>query len=90
MEAGHLSSIPYIIASFTTPLFGSLVTKLGEKSYELLMIISLIMILVVNLSLLLINDAIDGQSPTNLIVTLTVLFGIGHAMFAIIETPCIK
>ena len=33
-DAGHLSSIPYVVASFTVPMFGNLLTWLGEKYFE--------------------------------------------------------
>ena len=28
-DAGHVASLPYIIASFATPIFGSVIARLG-------------------------------------------------------------
>ena len=39
-EAGHLTSIPYVMASFVVPLFGHLLAYLGSETYEKLLALS--------------------------------------------------
>jgi len=57
-EAGHIASLPYLIASFATPLFGSLIQKLGESYYELLLTFSTGLIFVSQLHFSLMSDSI--------------------------------
>lgn len=33
-EAGHLSSIPYMVASIAVPIFGNILTYAGEAHFE--------------------------------------------------------
>jgi nitrate/nitrite transporter NarK len=43
-EAGHLSSIPYLLSSIFVPLFGHGMSFVSEKSYTIFLIIGMVMI----------------------------------------------
>ena len=49
VEAGTISSLPYLIASFTVPFLGSLTAYLGEKYFELLLALSSGMVVIVHM-----------------------------------------
>ena len=34
MQAGGISSLPYVIASFATPVLGTILYKLGDGYYD--------------------------------------------------------
>ena len=56
VEAGHISSIPYLIASFTVPLLGTALTYFGESYYEVMLFGSIGMILMVHMTYLMMRD----------------------------------
>jgi len=55
-EAGSISSVPYLIASFTVPIIGTLVQKVGDKHYEVILMASLGLICITHMSYLLMPD----------------------------------
>ena len=56
MDAGHISSIPYLIASFTVPIFGTVLNYFGDSYYELLLLASIGMIFTVHVTYLSLSD----------------------------------
>lgn len=85
-EAGHIASLPYLIASFATPLFGSLISKLGDRYYETLLTVSTGIIFFTQMNFTLMDDAtnIEGSfelQPKNAAIFPIAIFGIGHALF---------
>jgi nitrate/nitrite transporter NarK len=89
-EAGHISSLPYIIASFATPLLGSMVSKIGEHQYETLVLISTCILFGTQLMLTLMKDAALGEGPSTLAILPIAMFGIGHALYVTVHAPMIK
>lgn len=81
VDAGHISSIPYLIASFTVPFLGSLLNRLGEGYFEALLIVSISIVLVCHGVFLSLSDVLAPlEGGTNTILPL-VPFGLGHALF---------
>eukprot|EP00347_Sterkiella_histriomuscorum_P019370 403341886 len=94
-EAGHIASLPYILASFATPLFGSLISKLGDKMYEQLLFISMAIIFITQMNFILISDSVIidptvDPEPNNFAIFPVGLFGIAHALFVTLQGPLIN
>ena len=56
VDAGHISSIPVLVASFTAPLMGSAVAYIGDSYFEILLFSSVGMILFTYMTYLLQTD----------------------------------
>jgi len=90
VEAGSISSLPYLIASFTVPFLGSLTAYLGEKFFELLIAVSMGMIVVVHICYLSLQDVRNpGQDGGWLAIWPLMLFGLGHALFTTMQAPTV-
>lgn len=89
-EAGHILSLPFILASFATPLFGTCVSRLGSTWFESLISLSACLILVVHTSLCLMPDSLPGEGKNMLVLLPIALFGLSHAMFVTMHGPCVK
>ncbi|CDW88287.1 major facilitator superfamily domain-containing protein 1 [Stylonychia lemnae] len=94
-DAGHVASLPYLIASFATPLFGSLIQKMGESQYEFLLTLSTGLIFLTQMHFTLMSDAIPTignvkTEPNNMAIIPISLFGIGHALFVTLQGPLIN
>jgi len=55
-EAGSIASIPYVIASLSVPVFGSVVVQIGEKHYESLLMFSLTLLSITYTAYMLLPD----------------------------------
>lgn len=55
-EAGTTASLPYLIASLSVPIFGSLIYKIGEKNYPLGILFSLSTLLFTHVSYFLLPE----------------------------------
>ena len=90
VDAGHISSIPYLIASFTVPIFGTMLNYFGESYYEILLFFSIGMILTVHMTYLMLSDVTDPDATGGLFCILPlVLFGLGHALFTTLQGPTV-
>ena len=81
VEAGHISSIPYLIASFSVPFMGSAVSHLGESYFEMLMLGSIMIVLMVHICYLMMSDVPEEQMAGVENVIPLIPFGFGHALF---------
>ena len=59
MDSGHISSIPYLIASFSVPFLGSLISRMGESYFEVLLMGAIGMVLGVHITYLMLQDVSD-------------------------------
>eukprot|EP00352_Strombidinopsis_acuminata_P000965 CAMPEP_0176342544 /NCGR_PEP_ID=MMETSP0126-20121128/3244_1 /TAXON_ID=141414 ORGANISM="Strombidinopsis acuminatum, Strain SPMC142" /NCGR_SAMPLE_ID=MMETSP0126 /ASSEMBLY_ACC=CAM_ASM_000229 /LENGTH=115 /DNA_ID=CAMNT_0017687987 /DNA_START=1085 /DNA_END=1432 /DNA_ORIENTATION=+ len=82
--AGHISSMPYTIASFATPLFGTTLQYVGEGYYEQLTMGSLGLVIITHMSYILMSDSSDGGYVPMLPM---ITFGLGHAFFVTLMSP---
>ena len=90
IDAGHISSIPYLIASFTVPILGSLLSYVGEAYFEILLFSSIGMILMVHLTYLTLRDVTEPGQQGGLFCFLPLfLFGLGHALFTTLQGPTV-
>ncbi len=85
-----MASLPFIIAGFSTPIFGIVISKIGETYYELMAAAGAGIIFIVHFSLYVMNDALEGAGPKYLAVIPIALFGVGHALFVTVSGPTIK
>ena len=53
VDAGHISSIPYLIASFSVPFMGSAICYIGDHYFEILLFASIGMVLSIHMTYLL-------------------------------------
>ena len=53
VDAGHISSIPFLVASFSVPLMGSAIAYIGDSYFEILLFASVGMILTIHMTYLL-------------------------------------
>jgi len=91
IEAGHISSIPYMIASFAVPVFGSLINRIGEAHYERLIFTALCLVLFTHTSYLLLSDPVDPEEQGGLLCMFPIFFfGFGHALFSTIVGPMVN
>lgn len=82
VEAGHVSSLPYLIASLAVPFLGTLIGYLGSQYFELMLFTSIAMILVVHMSYLSLSDSTTAESVESWLPVLPLtFFGMGHALF---------
>ena len=85
VAAGSISSIPYLIASFSVPFLGSISGMLGEAYFELMLFCSIGLILCVHVIYLTMADFAAAESENWLLPVLPLLvFGFGHALFTTI------
>lgn len=90
-DAGHVSSLPYVLASFATPFLGSMSSSLGESYYEAITMTSLGILFTVYLTLTMMTDSLPSDTgPKNLAILPVCLFGFGHALFLTVQGPLIK
>lgn len=83
-EAGTAASIPYLIASLSVPILGSLLLRVGESKYALGVFWSLCILLASHSCYLLLPDNLDMKW---LVLSPIVMFGFGHAMFTTVLSP---
>ena len=90
VDAGHISSIPYLIASFTVPLLGTMLGYFGESYYEIMLFGSIGMILIVHMSYLMMSDVTEPGAEVSVFCILPlILFGLGHALFTTLQGPTV-
>ena len=59
VQAGSISSLPYLIASLTVPFLGSCIGYLGESYFELMLFASIAMVLTVHITYLSMSDVTE-------------------------------
>jgi len=90
IDAGHISAIPYLIASLLVPFLGSLTGYLGEGYFELMLFYAIAMILVVHVCYLSLSDVAEDGAVGGYLTVLPLLpFGIGHALFTTMQAPMV-
>ena len=85
-EAGTTASLPYLIASLSVPIFGSLIYRIGEKNYPLGILFSLSTLLITHMSYLILPEQFRYKCVA---VIPILLFGIGHALFTTLLSPTV-
>lgn len=76
--------MPYTIASFATPLFGTTLQYVGEQYYEHLTLGSLGLVIITHMSYIMMSDSSDGGYVPMLPM---ITFGLGHAFFVTLQSP---
>lgn len=90
MQAGSISSLPYLVASFTVPFLGSLTSYLGETYFELMLFASIAMVLAVHICYLTLSDVTEEGEVGGWITVLPLIpFGLGHALFTTMQAPTV-
>ncbi len=86
-EAATISSLPYLIASLSVPVFGSLLRgySSSDQVYEVGLLVSLCSVLSTHLSYLLLPPDLTWSLPIFPIV----IFGLGHALFTTLLSPTV-
>ena len=82
-EAGHLSSIPYMLASVLVPILGHLLAYYGEHNYEKFLTLSSCLVGAAHVSFLLLKQHVEEDgilTEKYLIVLPCFLIGCGHAL----------
>jgi nitrate/nitrite transporter NarK len=83
-EAGNTAALPYLVASFATPIFGKVVQTIGQTRFEKLVLLALILMMTVHFSFL----TIDAENSTEFQINgLILMFGMSHALFSTLQTP---
>jgi MFS family permease len=86
-EAGMISSLPYLIASLSVPIFGTLLRKFNtDKVYQVGLIVSLSMIFSTHTSYFLMPDHFYLKW---LPIIPLIVFGVGHALFTTLLSPMV-
>lgn len=87
IEAGTISSLPYLIASLSVPVFGSLLRAYqSDKIYEFGLLASLSSVLFVHTCYLVMPEHI---SMLWIPVIPIIIFGLGHALFTTLISPTV-
>jgi hypothetical protein len=87
-EAGHLSSIPYIVASVAVPIFGNILSYAGEKHFELFQALALFFIAA---GQILFRTLQNAGIKSELRILIPILFlGLGHALFTTLQGSLVK
>ena len=82
VHAGFISSLPYMIASFSVPFFGGLTSYLGDAYFELILFSSISLILACHIYYLRLNDVTEIGAVGGWDCILPMIpFGFGHALF---------
>ena len=89
VDAGHISSIPFLVASFSVPLMGSAIAYIGDSYFEILLFISVGMILTIHMTYLLQSDVIGEEHGGMFNILPLVIFGLGHALFTTVQGPTV-
>lgn len=89
-DAGHVSSLPYIIAAISTPILGMIISKFGEAYFSRFILVATLIILVVHSSITMLQDSEMGGAPQYISIIPIALFGVGHALFVTVHGPNIK
>lgn len=54
--AGHIASLPFIIAGFSTPIFGIVISRIGSSFYEMIALLGASIIFMVHFTLFMMRD----------------------------------
>jgi len=87
VDAGHIAAIPYLVASFCTPAFGSILNKIGDTFYESLLFVCICTIFSIHSFYMVHGDAEPGTEGSFLVIMPMFIFGIAHACFTVLNTP---
>ena len=87
VDAGHIAAIPYLVASFCTPAFGSVLNKIGDTFYESLLFVCIATIFMIHSFYMVKGDSAVGEEGSFLVIGPMFLFGIAHACFTVLNTP---
>ena len=87
IEAGSISSLPYLVASFTVPIFGVLIKRVEhDKVYEFGLMIGLSAVLFSHFCYLVMFEHITYKWVP---IAPIVVFGLGHACFTTVFAPAV-
>lgn len=90
VQAGFISSLPYLIASFAVPFLGSLTAYFGEEYFEIMMFGAISLVLVVHMSYLSMSDTTEPTDDFSWWPVLPLFpFGLGHALFTTMQAPTV-
>jgi len=81
---GHIISLPYFCASLTTPLFGSIISKIGKHSH--FMVIATSGITACHIFYALMPDCDQCLYP----IIAVVVFGMSHSLYVIAQWPLLS
>jgi len=85
VQAGSISSLPYMVASVAVPFLGSLSGMMGDSYFELMLFSSIGMVFAVHVMYLSMRDFDALESESWYIPVMPLLpFGLGHALFTTI------
>lgn len=85
-EAGTIASFPYLIASLSVPVFGSLIYRIGETNYPFGILFSLFMLLMTHVSYLILPEHFIYKWAA---IGPILMFGMGHALFTTLLSPTV-
>ena len=86
-EAGVICSLPYLIASLSVPVFGTLLRRANDtKLYEVWLLYSLLSLFGTHTSYLVMPEHISVKW---LPVTPLIVFGLSHALFTTLISPIV-
>ena len=85
-EAGTTASFPYLIASLSVPIFGSLISRIGDSNFPVGILCSLCMLLLTHVSYLTLPEHLVYKW---IAVVPILWFGIGHALFTTLLSPTV-
>lgn len=86
IEAGHISSLPYLVASFSTPLLGAFLYKVGKTQYYNLLLLSVSCVAYVHF-----QYAYFAQCHEECFYTIwpILIFGFGHSLLVTMQAPIV-
>ena len=85
-EAGTTASLPYLIASLSVPIFGSLISRMGDNNFPLGILVSLCTLFLTHICYLILPE----QFVYKWITIVPILwFGLGHALFTTLLSPTV-
>lgn len=92
-EAGHISSVPYLLASVMVPLFGQLLAIVGTSYYLWFSTASMSLVCTAHILFFLFFEDLgaDGKLLTpHLILIPVVCISLGHTFLSTLQTPIIN
>ena len=92
-EAGHLSSIPYMLASILVPLLGHLLAYYGEANYEKFLALASFLIGFAHVLFLILKQKVESDgilTQQYLLVIPCLVIGCGHALQATVVGPLVN
>ncbi len=85
-EAGTTASSPYLIASLSVPIFGSLISRIGDSNFPVGILFSLCMLLLTHVGYLMLPEHLVYKW---IAIVPILWFGLGHALFTTLLSPTV-